>query len=204
VITNERARVRADAAIRVVPPTLLRGELKLGIALDALRVDPTSAVAVDLGAAAGGFTSVLLRCGARRVYAVDVGHGQLLGRLRQDDRVINLERTNVADLSRALVPDAVDLITMDLSYLPVAEAVRQLQGLDIANGADLVALVKPTFELRRARLASDSAAVRVALSSAADALERHGWAVIAVTLPTVMGAHGAVEGFIHAQRTTRS
>ena len=81
---------------------------------------------LDLGASAGGFTRELLVRGARRVYAVDVGYGQLLGSLRQDARVINLERTNLRELSQSLVPDSIDILTADLSYVPLSEAMGQL------------------------------------------------------------------------------
>ena len=85
--------------------------------------------------------------GARRVYAVDVGHGQLLGSLRQDERVVVLERTNLAALERRLVPDEVEVATIDVSYVSLAVAVPQLGRLAYAHGADLLALVKPMFEL---------------------------------------------------------
>jgi 23S rRNA (cytidine1920-2'-O)/16S rRNA (cytidine1409-2'-O)-methyltransferase len=200
IITNARAQVRADAAIRIAEPPPLRGEHKLGRALDAMAVIPAGRVAVDVGAAAGGFTRALLHRGARRVYAVDVGHGQLLGSLRQDERVVDLERVNIADLSTDLVPDVVDLLTLDLSYLPVAVAVGQLEGLEVARDAELVALVKPTFELRTGRLDLDPAVVRAALARAGEAIESSAWSVAGITVPSVTGAGGAVEAFIHARR----
>lgn len=200
IITNERALVRADAAIRVLRPTPLRGERKLGTALDALEVRPAGLVVVDVGAAAGGFTRALLDRDARRVYAVDVGYGQLLGSLQQDIRVVNLERTNVADLDVALVPEMVDLITMDLSYLPVADAVGQFEELAIGPDAQLVALVKPAFELRQNRMDTEPSVVREALVRAVHAIEAGQWTVVGITLPSVTGAGGAVEAFVHARR----
>jgi 23S rRNA (cytidine1920-2'-O)/16S rRNA (cytidine1409-2'-O)-methyltransferase len=200
VIANPRALVRRDAAIRVEPERRLRGEAKLGAALDALPVDVRGVVAVDVGAAAGGFTAALLARGAARVYAVDVGVGQLRGRLRADPRVVDLERTNVADLDRRLVPEAVGLVTLDLSYLPVAEAIGDLDGLRYAPAAALVALVKPTFELRAGALVTDPAAVRAAIRRAGAAIGRAGWRVEAATLPAVTGRGGAVEAFVLARR----
>jgi hypothetical protein len=120
MISNPRARVRADASIRVIGPRRLRGHLKLAAALDVFRLDVTGVVAVDVGAAAGGFTAALLDRGAERVYAVDVGFGQLIGRLRLDGRVVNLERTNVAAIDDRVIPEVVDLVTVDVSYLRVA------------------------------------------------------------------------------------
>ena len=119
-------------------------------------------VCLDLGAAAGGFTRVLLDAGALRVYAVDVGFGQLLGSLRQDSRVLNLEATNVSKLDRRLIPEIVEVVTIDVSYLALAAAVAQLDRIDIAPDADLVGLVKPMFELRMATAPTDPATVDVA------------------------------------------
>ena len=121
----------------------MRGEAKLAAALAALRVD-VHGTAVDVGAAAGGFTRVLLGAGAQRVYAVDAGHGQLLGSLRADPRVVNLEGVNLGVL---VIDEPVDLVTIDLSYLALADAVPQLERLDFAADAHLIALVKPMFEL---------------------------------------------------------
>jgi 23S rRNA (cytidine1920-2'-O)/16S rRNA (cytidine1409-2'-O)-methyltransferase len=102
---------------------------------------------VDVGAAAGGFTRVLLRAGSTRVYAVDAGHGQLVGSLRADARVVNLEGVNLGELA---VDEQVDFVTLDLSYLALADAIPQLERLRFADDARLVALVKPMFELHAA------------------------------------------------------
>ena len=123
---NPRTRVRADAAIRIRHPRPLRGTIKLAHALTTFGVSAAGAVALDLGAAAGGFTQALLDAGAARVYAVDAGTGQLRGWLRADPRVINLERTNLAQLGPHLIGEPADLITMDLSYLAVADAIGQI------------------------------------------------------------------------------
>jgi len=202
-ISNPRARVRGDANIRVITPRRLRGELKLTAALDAFRLDVTGNVAVDVGAAAGGFTSALLDRGAARVYAVDVGYGQLRGRLRLDARVVNLERTNVASIDERMITEVVDLVTMDLSYLPVAEAVRSLQRLQFVPDAALVALIKPTFELRSGAVVTDSGRVRRAIETAVEAIEGAGWRPRACTIPSITGAGGAIEAFVLAHRAER-
>jgi 23S rRNA (cytidine1920-2'-O)/16S rRNA (cytidine1409-2'-O)-methyltransferase len=199
-VDNPRARVPRTASVRVLPVRRLRGEHKLGAALDALTIDVESAIAVDVGAAAGGFTSALLARGAALIYAVDVGFGQLAGRLRADPRVIDLERTNVADLDARLIPDRIDVVTMDLSYLSVAAAVSALGQLRLADGARLIALVKPTFELRSATLVTDPADVRRAIRSAVRAIAAVGWNPVACTLPRQSGAHGAIEAFVFADR----
>jgi hypothetical protein len=121
----------------------MRGGDKLRAALTTFSIDVDGRVALDVGAASGGFTKALLDGGARRVYAVDVGHGQLPGSLRQDDRVVVMERTNIADLDTERVPEPLDVVTLDLSYLSVASAVPQLGRLRFAGSASLVALINP-------------------------------------------------------------
>jgi 23S rRNA (cytidine1920-2'-O)/16S rRNA (cytidine1409-2'-O)-methyltransferase len=137
VVDNPKSLVRSDASVVTASPKPLRGEAKLRAALAAFGTSVVGRIALDVGAAAGGFTRVLLEAGARRVYAVDVGFGQLLGSLRQDPRVVNLERTNLADVSPQLIPEPVTVVTLDLSYLSLGEAVRQLNGrVEIAANAN--------------------------------------------------------------------
>ena len=140
VAANPATLVRLQASVARVVHVPLRGEAKLRAALTAFGVDPGGRVAVDCGAAAGGFTRVLLDAGARRVYAVDAGFGQLRGSLRADPRVVVLERTNVGQLDERLVPEAVDVVTVDLSYLAIALAVPQLAWLRLSPAAEVVAL----------------------------------------------------------------
>ncbi|HMK12279.1 MAG TPA: SAM-dependent methyltransferase [Acidimicrobiales bacterium] len=199
-VRNAAARVRRDSRVQVLTPRRLRGHTKLAAALDALHEDVDNAVVLDVGAAAGGFTSALLGRGARRVYALDAGFGQLVGHLRTDPRVINLERTNVAAVDATLIPDLVDLVTIDLSYLSVAAAVAQLERIQYASAARLLALVKPTFELGAPTLVTDVREARAAVVAAVDAIERQRWHATACTLPAVTGAHGAVEAFVLASR----
>ncbi|MEA2404403.1 MAG: rRNA (cytidine1920-2-O)/16S rRNA (cytidine1409-2-O)-methyltransferase [Thermoleophilaceae bacterium] len=200
VVTNPDSMVLPGSAIALDDPAPLRGTLKLGPALDRFGVDPRGRVCLDAGASAGGFTSTLLERGVRRVYAVDVGFGQLLGSLRQDERVVNLERTNVAHLDTRLVPDPVDLVTLDLGYLSLADGVPQLGALNYAPGADLVALVKPMFELRLGEPPDDRATLDEALHRATDGVERAGWHVEESMDSPVRGGGGAAELFLHALR----
>jgi 23S rRNA (cytidine1920-2'-O)/16S rRNA (cytidine1409-2'-O)-methyltransferase len=179
----------------------LRGEAKLRAALAGFDVQAAGKVCLDLGAAAGGFTRVLLEAGAVRVYAVDVGFGQLLGSLRQDPRVVNLEATNVAALDTRLIPDAIDLVTIDVSYLALAAAVAQLDRIVLAHDADLIGLVKPMFELRLATAPSDTISVDAATERAAAAIAAAGWRVIGAMPSPVLGGRGAVEALLHARRS---
>lgn len=200
VLTNPAAQVRLDAAVRVLPERRLRGDMKLSRALEILPVEIADRVALDLGASAGGFTTALLAAGASRVYAVDAGVGQLLGRLRHDARVVNLEGRNVGELERALVPEPVAVVTADLGYLALSDAIPQLESLDIAPDADLIALVKPTFELRRARLAAAPEDVAVATRRAAEAIKAAGWSPLGWCDALRTGRRGAREVFLHARR----
>jgi 23S rRNA (cytidine1920-2'-O)/16S rRNA (cytidine1409-2'-O)-methyltransferase len=197
VVTNPNTLVRHDARIALTETRRLRGEAKLGAALDAFQVDVAGRVALDLGAAAGGFTRVLLDRGAVRVYAVDAGHGQLLGSLRRDPRVVNLERTNISALDRRLVPEAAGLISMDLSYLALAAALPQLRDVELHQHADLIALVKPMFELRRDRPPDDPAEWERAVELASAGARRCGWRVEGAIRSPVTGAGGAVEFLLH-------
>ncbi len=180
----------------------LRGEAKLGAALAGFDVRVAGRVCLDLGAAAGGVTRVLLEAGAARVYAVDAGFGQLLGSLRQDPRVVNLEATNVAALDGRLVPDAIEVVTIDVSYLALAAAVAQLDRITIAPDADLIGLVKPMFELRLATAPSDPMIVDAATERAAAGIVAAGWEVMGTMPSPVLGGRGAVEALVHARRSS--
>jgi len=134
--------VTAELNVRQRPPYVSRGGLKLEAALRTFQIDVTGLIVVDLGAATGGFTDCLLQHGARRVYAVDVGYGQLAWKLRQDQRVVVMERVNARYLQ---LPEPVDLITADVSFisleLVLPAALRYLQ-----PDGQLVVLIKPQFE----------------------------------------------------------
>jgi 23S rRNA (cytidine1920-2'-O)/16S rRNA (cytidine1409-2'-O)-methyltransferase len=161
----------------------------------------TGRVCLDLGAAAGGFTRVLLEAGAAKVYAVDVGFGQLLGSLRQDERVVNLEATNVAALDTHLVPEPIEVVSIDVSYLALAAAVAQLDRITIAPGADLIGLVKPMFELRLARAPVDPETVDAGTERAVSGIAEAGWEIVGVMPSPVLGGRGAVEALVHARRS---
>jgi 23S rRNA (cytidine1920-2'-O)/16S rRNA (cytidine1409-2'-O)-methyltransferase len=127
-------------------PWVSRGGVKLAHALDRFGIDPAGTVALDIGASTGGFTDVLLSRGARKVYAVDVGHGQLDWRLRQDPRVVVRERLNARYVSAEDVPEAPDLIVCDASFIGLSTVLPAALAL-AAPGARLVALIKPQFEV---------------------------------------------------------
>jgi 23S rRNA (cytidine1920-2'-O)/16S rRNA (cytidine1409-2'-O)-methyltransferase len=204
VIDNPTSLVRLDAAITIGREAPMRGEAKLSAALEQFDTSIGGRIALDLGAAAGGFTRVLLRAGAARVYAVDAGFGQLLGSLRQDSQVVNLERTNIAALDRRLVPDEIDVVTADLSYLALAQAVAQLnERIRIADDADLLALIKPQFELGLAMPPTAAGELAASVEAATVGVERAGWTVRGTIESPVRGSRGAIEFLLHAGRAAR-
>jgi 23S rRNA (cytidine1920-2'-O)/16S rRNA (cytidine1409-2'-O)-methyltransferase len=202
IVTSPRTLVPVTAAVVLRPPDLLRGEHKLRAALDAFGVEVSGRICLDVGASAGGFTRVLLERGAVKVFAVDAGYGQLRGSLRAHSRVISLERTNLSDLG-AVVPRCwdIEVITMDLSYLSVASAVPQLEAVRLSASADLIALVKPMYELGLATPPTDEGRLRSAVGRACRGVEREGrWVVEGTTASPVSGERGAREWFLHAHR----
>jgi 23S rRNA (cytidine1920-2'-O)/16S rRNA (cytidine1409-2'-O)-methyltransferase len=201
LVDNPASLVSREAAITIGRDLALRGEVKLAPALEAFGVSADRRIALDVGAAAGGFTRVLLRAGAMRVYAVDAGFGQLLGSLRLDPRVVNLERTNVAALDRRRVPEEIEVVTVDVSYLALADAVAQLNDrVRIAGDADLLGLIKPQFELRRSRPPTAARELTAAVEAATTRIERVGWSVQGTMESPVRGSRGAVEFLVHAAR----
>src|SRR6266704_2107165 len=142
--------VSEDAAISVEagPDYASRGALKLAPALDGFGVDPAGRVCADIGASTGGFTDVLLRRGAARVYALDVGRGLLHWRLRQDPRVVVIERVNARELTE--FPEAVDLAVIDVSFIGLRKILPAVR--NAAPQAEVVALFKPQFEVGRAEV----------------------------------------------------
>src|SRR5262245_46391763 len=154
VIAKAGHPTAADADVTLIEPDhpyVSRGGVKLAHALDAFGVDPAGRPALDVGASTGGFTDVLLRRGATRVVALDVGHGQLDWRLRNDPRVVALEHLNARTLTADQLPADVrsfDLAVMDLSFISVRQVLPALVPL-LVPGADVVVLVKPQFEAGR-------------------------------------------------------
>jgi 23S rRNA (cytidine1920-2'-O)/16S rRNA (cytidine1409-2'-O)-methyltransferase len=153
-VTKPGAEVAVDAVVRLraeESPYVSRGGDKLAGALDAFGLDVRDAVALDVGASTGGFTDCLLQRGARRVVAVDVGYGQLAWRLRQDARVIVMERTNARRLEPGMLPERPALAVVDVSFISLAKVLPAVAGV-VTSGGTIVALVKPQFEVGRSRV----------------------------------------------------
>jgi 23S rRNA (cytidine1920-2'-O)/16S rRNA (cytidine1409-2'-O)-methyltransferase len=141
-----------DVPIEVATPDpyVSRGGHKLAAALDAFGIDPHGVVCLDVGASTGGFTDVLLQRGATRVYALDVGRGQLAESLRRDPRVVSMERTNARGLTATTLPEPVGLATIDVSFISLSKVLAPVVST-LAPGGAIVALVKPQFEAGRGR-----------------------------------------------------
>jgi 23S rRNA (cytidine1920-2'-O)/16S rRNA (cytidine1409-2'-O)-methyltransferase len=190
-------------------PWVSRGGVKLAHGLDHFEIEVAGCTALDIGASTGGFTQVLLARGAAKVYAVDVGHGQLDWSLRNDPRVVVLERTNARYLGRAQVPEPVDLIVCDVSFIGL-EVVLPAPLELVAPGAALVALIKPQFEVGRGQVGKggvvrEPAQHRAVVERIAGWLgARPGWRVLGVTESPIRGADGNVEFLIAARRSAET
>jgi 23S rRNA (cytidine1920-2'-O)/16S rRNA (cytidine1409-2'-O)-methyltransferase len=191
------ATVNADAAIRVKGmdlPYASRGGLKLAAALDAFAVDVRDRTAIDAGASTGGFTDCLIKRGAALVYSVDVGFGQLVGRLRQDPRVRNMERTNISDVTPGMLDPRPSLGVIDLSYLSLTVAVPIVANLlDTGQEREIIALVKPLFEVPSILPDLNEEQYYVAVCRAVLAGIPAGMTPRAVMASPVLGSRGTLE-----------
>ena len=194
----------ADVALMAPDhPYVGRGGLKLAHALDAFGIQVAGREALDIGASTGGFTDVLLQRGAVRVVALDVGHGQLDWTLRNDPRVVILERFNARRLTPADLPGPVDLVTIDVSFISLRQILPVVPPL-LRPGADVVALVKPQFEAGRAEVRKgiirDAAVHARVVEEVAAAAAAVGWVRVASATSPVTGQKGNVEFLLHFRR----
>jgi 23S rRNA (cytidine1920-2'-O)/16S rRNA (cytidine1409-2'-O)-methyltransferase len=207
VLVNEQLVLQAGSpvepadvvALRAKPRFVSRGGEKLAHALKVFAVDPSGRVCADLGASTGGFTDCLLQAGAQRVYAIDVGYGQLDQRLRDDPRVIAIERTNARYLDE--LPEPVSLITVDVSFISLSLIFPAITRL-LEPAGDAVTLIKPQFEAGREEVGKggvvrDPAVHRHVLESVIDAAARNGLIVEGLTRSPLLGPKGNVEFLGH-------
>ena len=188
-------------------PWVSRGGLKLAHALDHFALDPAGRVALDVGASTGGFTDVLLARGAARVYAVDVGHGQLAWRLRQDPRVVTLERTNARHLTIEQVPEPIAALVCDASFIGLETVLPAPLALT-GPGAWVVALIKPQFEVGPGRVGKGGVVRDPALHDevcgriAAWLARQEAWSVLGIVESPITGPEGNREFLIAARRAS--
>ena len=192
----------ADTPVAVTgrEPYVSRGGHKLAAALDAFEIDPTGLVALDVGASTGGFTDVLLQRGATRVYALDVGRGQLADVLRRDPRVVSMERTNARTIDAATLPEPIDLATIDVSFISLALVLAPVAAT-LAPRGQVVALVKPQFEAGKGRtdhgVVRDSAVHREVLERSVAHAQAVGLGSRAVIASPITGPEGNREFLLH-------
>ncbi len=201
------ALVAPDAELAVSPEACLyvsRGGEKLEAALDEFGFDPKGKVALDIGASTGGFSDVLIARGAAKVYAVDVGSGQLHAKLRVNPKVISLEGTDARTIDRSVIREEVAAIVADVSFISLTLALPAALGL-AAPGAWLVALVKPQFEAGRPAVGKGGivrkpAERKKSVEKIRDFIEEAGWTVIGEIASPILGGSGNVEFLIGARQ----
>jgi 23S rRNA (cytidine1920-2'-O)/16S rRNA (cytidine1409-2'-O)-methyltransferase len=217
VLVNDRPATKpgtdvpAGAAVRVRAAPFAyasRGGEKLAGALAAFALDARGRVAVDVGASTGGFTDCLLKAGAARVYAVDVGYGQLAWTLRQDPRVVVLDRTNARTLAPERLPERPDLAVVDVSFISLTKVLPAVVSV-LAPRAEVIALVKPQFEVGRTRVGKggvvrDDALRAEAVATVRTTAESLGLAVHGQADSVLPGPRGNREIFLHLARSVRS
>jgi 23S rRNA (cytidine1920-2'-O)/16S rRNA (cytidine1409-2'-O)-methyltransferase len=197
IVTRAGGTVRGgdDISLKAPPRFVSRGGEKLDHALTVFGIEVRDLVAADFGASTGGFTDCLLQRGAARVYAIDVGYGQLASRLRTDPRVVVIERTNVRHLE--LLPERVDLVTVDVSFIGLSLVIPPARNL-LKDSGRIVALVKPQFEVGRGEVGRggvvrDSQAHRRVLENLFATAEEHKLGITGLTASPLRGPAGNVE-----------
>jgi 23S rRNA (cytidine1920-2'-O)/16S rRNA (cytidine1409-2'-O)-methyltransferase len=206
-VTKAGAQIERGADVALLSPDhpyVGRGGLKLAHALDAFLIDVAGREGLDIGASTGGFTDVLLQRGATRVVALDVGHGQIDWKLRQDPRVVVIEHFNARNLTLSDLPGPVDIVVIDVSFISLRQILPVVPPL-LRPGADVIALVKPQFEagrseVRKGVIHDESVRARV-VGEVASAAADVGLARVASTPSPIAGQKGNVEFLLHLRHT---
>ncbi len=203
-VTKAGSMVASDAPVEVRGgeiPYVSRGGLKLEAALEHFGISAAGKVAMDVGSSTGGFADCLLEHGAAKVYCIDVGYGQLAWKLRQDPRIVLIERTNIRYLEREKIPEPIDLVTIDVSFISLVKVVpRVLEFLQ--PGGEMIALIKPQFEVGKGEVdkggvIKDAAKRQRAVVQVQEALESMGLKTIGIMESPVRGQKGNVEYLIY-------
>jgi len=206
-IDKAGALIPEDAVIRVLGeslPYVSRGGLKLEAALKEFRVVAEGKVALDVGASTGGFTDCLLQSGVKKVYAVDVGYGQMAWKLRQDARVVTIERTNIREIDPSLLPEPIDIAVADVSFISLEKVIPGILKF-LKPEAEIIALIKPQFEVGKGQVGKggivrDEAARTAAVHRITDNFRGLGLEVKGVIPSPITGQDGNVEYLIYALR----
>ena len=200
----QKLRSHMNISYQPPHPYVSRGGVKLAAALDQFSLSPATRICLDIGASTGGFTQVLLQRGASRVYAVDVGHGQLHAKIKADPRVVSLEGVNARDLTRAKVPESPSAIVADVSFISLKQALPTALAM-ASRDAWAVFLVKPQFELGRwgtprSGIVKDDAARASALAEVSEWVKAQGWHIIGSMDSPIAGGDGNKEYLLAAAR----
>jgi 23S rRNA (cytidine1920-2'-O)/16S rRNA (cytidine1409-2'-O)-methyltransferase len=204
-VTKPAEEISADAALQAAPahPWVSRGGVKLAAALDHFGIDPAGRICLDVGASTGGFTQVLLARGARRVYAVDVGRGQLHATLRERSDVVAIEATDIRKLAPSKLDEPPDLVTVDVSFIPLKLVLPAALAL-ARPAADAVVLIKPQYEAGpdhvKKGLVRDPAIHAQVCTDVTALLMSLGWNVVGIIPSPIAGGDGNHEFLIAAQR----
>ena len=182
-------------------PFVSRGGYKLDKALKVFPVDPTGKICLDCGASTGGFTDVLLQHGAKKVYSVDVGYGQLAWKLRTDERVVNLERTNLRYVTEEQIPEPIELAVMDVSFISIKLVIPAVHRLLVPD-ADYICLIKPQFEAGREEVGKkgvvrDESVHRHVIREILDFAPTAGLSVLGLDYSPIKGPEGNIEYICH-------
>jgi 23S rRNA (cytidine1920-2'-O)/16S rRNA (cytidine1409-2'-O)-methyltransferase len=201
------ALVPEDAELRILGealPYVGRGGLKLAAALREFKVSVEGKSALDVGASTGGFTDCLLQGGCGKVYAVDVGYGQMAWKIRQEPRVVVIERTNIRAMDPSLIPEPVDIVVIDVSFISLEKVIPSIQRF-LRPGSELIALIKPQFEVGKGQVGKggivrDEGLRTAVVERVKASFQETGLTVIGVIPSPITGQDGNVEFLIYASR----
>ena len=198
--TDTKVEIRGETM-----PYVSRGGLKLEKAMSVFPIQLKDKITMDIGASTGGFTDCMLQNGAKKVYSVDVGYGQLAWKLRTDPRVVNLERTNIRYITREQVPDDVDFFSVDVSFISLCLVLPVARNF-MSDNAQAVCLIKPQFEAGRGKVGKkgvvrDRAVHIEVIEKIANFVLEHGFSVLGLTFSPVKGPEGNIEYLIYLQKS---
>ncbi len=187
-------------------PYVSRGGVKLEKALDEFHVSPEGRICMDIGASTGGFTDCMLQRGAVKVIAVDVGYGQFAWKLRQDPRVVCMEKTNIRYVTPEDIADSIAFATVDVSFISLTKVLEPVRAL-LADGADMICLIKPQFEAGREKVGKkgvvrDGAVHREVIESVVSYAREHGFLVCHLGFSPIKGPEGNIEYLLHIRKQT--
>jgi 23S rRNA (cytidine1920-2'-O)/16S rRNA (cytidine1409-2'-O)-methyltransferase len=205
-VTKAGVMVAEDAAIELKGediPYVSRGGLKLEAAIKHFNISIKDKIAMDVGSSTGGFTDCMLQNGAKKVYCIDVGYGQLAWKLRQDQRVVLIERTNIRYLEREKIPDDIDITTIDVSFISLAKVIPNVLEF-LKEEGEIIALIKPQFEVGKGEvgkggIVKDEAKRLKAVERVKENLESLGLQTIGVIQSPIPGQKGNIEYLIYTQ-----